>query len=552
MKLNPEIISKFAELGEDIRGMVNKEKIRTCSRCKTHLDKKRIPSQALANNMKLHVPPSQLMDLTQPEIRLVSQVKVYMKMFILSKGRGQKACREIVIHFPQDITEVPDQLKLPLPIADSDMVIVDESVEGVEKSLLISIRPSKVYEALIYLTEHNRLYKNVVIDNTVDLSNLDSIRIRNCDLANEALADEVHLNSDGPLGFTAMKVGHILRGTIHQGHDIFPESNVGLQCTAMAAAFIAHAHVQSPVGWTRETVDQILLKGDRLYSKIRETIESPELTADEVQGIVHNCFGGVDVDLKVDDSNVYYGFFNKANLFNQDNPLKSLDKFICCQETNYAIFTGNGFSMGMFKDDQSFYMFDSHSRGPSGISSSKGTACVVKIPLECAASKLSFIIHRNCQPSAVLKSRNANVVSYTPYQYSITCFRVSIIVPPIEDEDEDTVVENLDDDVVPPPSSPPKSPVKKIARPSVEDFDLEEIPLLDDDLIEVDEPPPAPIEIIQDMNGYENAGDCMIYAADFIEPRADEFEQNAQGMPTMILKRKAGPPLQPHIEKDLD
>src|ERR1700733_5136820 len=102
-----------------------------------------------------------------------------MKKIILTRGKGHEASRGIVVHFPQDVAEVPVQLRLPLALDQADMVVVEESVEGVERPSMLSIRPGKVYGALMYLKAHNSLYKNVVIDEKVELTNMNSIRISN-------------------------------------------------------------------------------------------------------------------------------------------------------------------------------------------------------------------------------------------------------------------------------------------------------------------------------------------------------------------------------------
>src|SRR5271156_203435 len=186
----------------------------------------------------------------------------------------------------------------------------------------------------------------------------------------------------------------------------------------MAAVFLANARVQSPIGWTRETVDQVLFEGDKWYIAKRQVAKNPYLTAEETAGVVPNCFGGVDVDLKVDMGNIYYGYFNKAKMYHHDSLPKTLDRFIHNESVSYAIFTGNGYSMGLFKDESHVYMYDSHSRGPSGIVARDGTACLVKIPLSSAASKLSYIIHRNCQPNEKQLPKPA----ISDFQYSVTCF----------------------------------------------------------------------------------------------------------------------------------
>ena len=89
------------------------------------------------------------------------------------------------------------------------------------------------------------------------------------------------------------------------------------------------------------------------------------------------------------------------------------------------------------------------------------------------------------------------------------------------------------------PFSPSSSPAKKIPRTSLEEIESDGEEMHESEWEKV-EPPRQPIEIVQDMNGHDNGGDCMIYAMDFIEPRDEEFELNEQGIPKLKLKRKAG------------
>jgi len=50
------------------------------------------------------------------------------------------------------------------------------------------------------------------------------------------------------------------------------------------------------------------------------------------------------------------------------------------QDQSYGILTANGISVAIFHFDDTFWIFDSHSRGPKGRPAKNGTACVIRFP----------------------------------------------------------------------------------------------------------------------------------------------------------------------------
>ena len=58
-------------------------------------------------------------------------------------------------------------------------------------------------------------------------------------------------------------------GSIHQGSHVFPENNIGRQCTCTALMSLVVAQQKSPVHWTADDLDSILYQGDSLYSATR-------------------------------------------------------------------------------------------------------------------------------------------------------------------------------------------------------------------------------------------------------------------------------------------
>jgi len=68
-----------------------------------------------------------------------------------------------------------------------------------------------------------------------------------------------------------------------------------------------------------------------------------------------------------------YNDNSKEGLPNLKNALH-----IFFQNHTYGILTANGISVAIFKCDDIFWIFDSHSRGPNGRPAKNGTACLIK------------------------------------------------------------------------------------------------------------------------------------------------------------------------------
>ncbi|OXA50681.1 hypothetical protein Fcan01_14392 [Folsomia candida] len=76
----------------------------------------------------------------------------------------------------------------------------------------------------------------------------------------------------------------------------------------------AYAAIESPLTWTRETLDGVLLTGNEYYSLKQEDVQHDYLTADEVTGDII-VFGGCQVSLGIGDlSNAvqFDGYVNRA------------------------------------------------------------------------------------------------------------------------------------------------------------------------------------------------------------------------------------------------
>ncbi|CAG7824821.1 unnamed protein product [Allacma fusca] len=121
-----------------------------CHRCQRLNLKGKVSPQADCNSMRLKPTPPQLEELSDAETALISQVKPFVKIFHLAKGRGQFAIRGSVIHFPFCVEEVIEQL--PMDSSKSGIIVVNEHREGIQVVKNLEVRPQKIREALDWLT----------------------------------------------------------------------------------------------------------------------------------------------------------------------------------------------------------------------------------------------------------------------------------------------------------------------------------------------------------------------------------------------------------------
>lgn len=177
----------------------------------------------------------------------------------------------------------------------------------------------------------------------------------------------------------------IIRGSIHQGHHMFSDFTRGKQCTANAAVAIAMCLLHQPLTWTKNLIDTILLIGDALYIKSlarRSELHFAEinrdfLSVDELYADIE-IFGNI-ITLSIihtHNENICGHLYNDNSIEGFPNLKNVLHIFF--QDHAYGILTANGISVAIFKYDNTFWIFDSHSRGPNGRRAQNGTACLIK------------------------------------------------------------------------------------------------------------------------------------------------------------------------------
>jgi hypothetical protein len=147
-----------------------------CKTCLSSLQKNKIPPLSLANRTYLGPVPNELKDLTVVEEAMIArcrakcwviQLKDENQLDLPNTQRGMKGH---IIVYPQRPSELASILPPPIediitPICVIFIGSTPPTTEWLrEKAKPLCVRREKVRSALVWLKEHNRHYKNVVID----------------------------------------------------------------------------------------------------------------------------------------------------------------------------------------------------------------------------------------------------------------------------------------------------------------------------------------------------------------------------------------------------
>ena len=199
------------------------EQVPLCHRCHGLNLKGRIPPQSRWNLMCADAVPDEINELSEMEITLISQIKPFMRIFHVSQGRGQFGLKGGVIHFPQCVEEISEQL--PLRAENADVIIVNQSLENVNSERRFMVRPAYLRRALEWLKQHNPLYSHIQISE-------DNLRSANIDRIVSNISEPIGAVPSSPnessVGYHDLSIGtKILRGTLHQSSPLFHESYRG-------------------------------------------------------------------------------------------------------------------------------------------------------------------------------------------------------------------------------------------------------------------------------------------------------------------------------------
>ena len=137
-------------------------KLYICDTCQRALKRSQVPTQAVANSLKLDPIPEELSDLNDLEVRLVAQRTPFMKLVALPKGR-QHAIHGPCVNVPATMKSICTLLpRLP----DTAQVVplqFKRRLRYRSNYMFKHIRPSRVLGALRWLKNNNPLYKDVTI-----------------------------------------------------------------------------------------------------------------------------------------------------------------------------------------------------------------------------------------------------------------------------------------------------------------------------------------------------------------------------------------------------
>ncbi|XP_011875943.1 PREDICTED: uncharacterized protein LOC105566493 [Vollenhovia emeryi] len=195
----------------------------------------------------------------------------------------------------------------------------------------------------------------------------------------------------------------ILRGSYHQGDEIFPETLRGRQTAANCVVALGMSVVKSPVTWTKKTMDEILAIGSSVHLETRKF--RPTKTRPKPKDIIRVFYVGVNILTADVEPDTVTGLVAVVPSASEDkmgreetkekidkgkkkdrsrrelppSPIlleEGLRKFF--QEDNCAgiLVTDRGM-IAIWKDLGVYFMYDSRAKSDQGLPDSRGTSCVM-------------------------------------------------------------------------------------------------------------------------------------------------------------------------------
>ncbi|XP_045468526.1 uncharacterized protein LOC123676579 [Harmonia axyridis] len=204
----------------------------------------------------------------------------------------------------------------------------------------------------------------------------------------------------------------ILRGTLNQSSHVFSAESRNSQCTANAVMSIAFLQIKEADKWSKKTIDQVLMSGDEFYratvERLKETnnFVSKMLMVDELNR--NFSFSNKEVVFDIIDCcvNGILGYPDRGDVLNVKTGLM---KFF--QEFDFGVLTCRNISLGVWRINGDYFVFDSHSLDEKGIIAGYGTACVMRV---LTVDELSKTIETNLKPDKLsyfnISSVNVNLL----------------------------------------------------------------------------------------------------------------------------------------------
>ncbi|XP_074039685.1 uncharacterized protein [Leptinotarsa decemlineata] len=217
----------------------------------------------------------------------------------------------------------------------------------------------------------------------------------------------------------------ILRGTMNIFDELFPIQNRGKQIIPVCYAALLIAHAFEIVCFNDFSVDSILCYGDKIFTFVKRMRKKQlladsrkKLSEDEIDWLIqHEDFELSDIPKKICISkflneitvepNVVVGEVNARNSENILDVKRGVEEFF--KTRNYGILQAKDLSVAIWRGRKMYYMCDALNRGPNGIISPNGTACITRyLDLEKLAN--TFLANISRYGSNTFYIHNVNMV----------------------------------------------------------------------------------------------------------------------------------------------
>lgn len=176
----------------------------------------------------------------------------------------------------------------------------------------------------------------------------------------------------------AMKFKILCKGDFNQGSDVFPLLSRGKQCVSICLIFLLKTIILDVHGWIKKDLHDVMKHGDELYRKIQNSLspnshdylhlsELPEKIQFEENNFCYEFQGKL---LQTYSGVLCEDIVGNLSLFSLENAI--LSSYCGCGLAHYILLV-EGSAIGIFYDEQKFYLFDSHARDENGRSCSSGT-----------------------------------------------------------------------------------------------------------------------------------------------------------------------------------
>lgn len=146
-----------------------------CTDCWSSLSKEKIPKFSVANKVWIGDIPKELQGLTIPEQRLIAMYRhnsciVKLQSPFQSSVTAQSAIKGNCISFPQDVVNIASTLPLEIEELCESLKIIFIGCHTPQRHQLkhiLTVRKTKVYNALQWLKRNNPLYHSIEINRSL-------------------------------------------------------------------------------------------------------------------------------------------------------------------------------------------------------------------------------------------------------------------------------------------------------------------------------------------------------------------------------------------------